>query len=284
MKCHMYMRYVDDCNIVCTPFPAGSEEKDGKVIVQEDVVDEQRIPNDRRTAEIVQRVANSICEFIQVEVDYPSAHTNRHMTILDLEVCMMRDVIRYRHYRKKMTNPLVIHRRSAMPMKVKRVCLANEVIRILRNTSRDAPVEVKRFFLSEFSQRMRMSGYPEQFRKEIIEGGLKGYEKQLKRNDEGECPLHRPKGYRTEERRREKMVKKRSWYKPYESVIFCPPTPGGELAKRMRRITQNVSERHNINVKVVERAGVKLRSQLTKDANKVGCRNRDNCIVHRNGG
>ena len=284
-RCYMYMRYVDDCNIVCTPFPRGSEEKDGKVIVHEEGNAEERsVCSDQRTAEIVQRLANRICEGIQVEVDYPSAHENLHMPILDLEVCVKDGVVVYRHYRKKMTNPLVIHQRSAMPMRIKRVCLANEVIRIMRNTSKDAPEEVKKFFLSEFSQRLRMSGYSERFRKDIIRAGIRGYEKQVKRDEEGQCPLYRPKGYRMEERQEEKIVKRRSWYKPFDSVIFCPPTPGGELAMRMRRVTQEVAERHDIKVRVVERAGVSLRSQLAKEDSRVGCRDRESCIVHRNGG
>ena len=284
-KCHMYLRYVDDGNMVCTPIPVGSREKDGKVVIENNESErEVNVPDDRRTAEIVQKIANSICDFIQVEIDYPTAHENLHMPILDLEVTMEDDRVMYRHYRKKVANPLVIHQKSAMPSRIKRTCLANEVIRMLRNTSRDAPDEVKRFFLSEFSQRMRMSGYPEQFRKEILVAGLKGYEKQLKRHDDGVCPLHRPKGYRMEERQNEKMVKRRSWYKPFDTVVFCPPTPGGMLAKRMREVTQEVSERHNLKVKIVERAGVSLKSQLTMSADGVRCHSREDCIVHRNGG
>ena len=284
-KCHMYMRYVDDGNIICTPFPVGSKESDGKIRVQEgDRESDISVPDDRRTAEIVQKVANSICDFIQVEVDYPTAHDNLHMPILDLEVAMKEDKVMYRHYRKRVANPLVIHQKSAMPSKVKRTCLTNEVIRIMRNTSRDVPDEVRRFFLSEFAQRLRMSGYPEQFRREILVAGLKGYDKQVRKSDNGECPLHRPKGYRMEERRRKKMIKRRAWYKPFDTVLFCPPTPRGQLAKRLRDVTQEVSERHGLKVKVVERSGRSLRSQLTSKGSKVMCRNVRDCIVHRNGG
>ena len=282
-KCYMYLRYVDDGNIVCTPFPVGSREKDGKVVIEKGGEGGLNVPDDRRTAEIVQRIANSICDFIQVEIDFPTAHENQHMPILDLEVAMKDDKVMYRHYRKKIANPLVIHQRSAMPSKIKRTCLTNEVIRIMRNTSRDAPDEVKKFFLSEFSQRMRISGYPERFRKETLVAGLKGYEKQLKRNDDGVCPLHRPKGYRVNERQKEKIAKKRIWYKPYDTVIFCPPTPRGELAKRMREVTQEVTECHGIKVKIVERAGKSLKSQLTRSGSEGRCRNRE-CIVHRSGG
>ena len=113
---------------------------------------------------------------------------------------------------------------------------------MMRNISSDEGEEVRKFFLSDFAHRMRMSGYPEQFRREIIVAGVRGYEKQVERNDKGECPLHRPKGFRKEERTQEKAIKKRAWYKPSDAVVFCPSTPEGELARRMRRITQDVKE------------------------------------------
>ena len=55
-----------------------------------------------------------------------------------------------------------------MPGRAKRVSLVQEVVRILRNTKEDLPAEVKNNFLSEFSLRMKLSGYSEQFRYEVI--------------------------------------------------------------------------------------------------------------------
>ena len=206
------------------------------------------------------------------------------MPILDVEVAVKENAIRYRYYRKEMANPLVIHQKSAMPEKVKRRCLSNEVMRILRNTSREQPQEVKKFYLSEFSQRMRMSGYSERFRREIMVSGIRGYERQLKDSDDGVCPMHRSRGYRKEERMKEKYMKKRSWYKPCDAVLFCPSTPRGELAKRMRKVTTDVSERHGIRVKVVERAGVDIRTQLMGRKEGERCHSREDCFVHSNGG
>ena len=287
-RCHMYMRYVDDGNVICTPFPSDCELIEGKVVRQQHNEgsgnERQVIPDDRNTAEIVKQIANSVCDFIQVEIDFPSAHESRHMPILDVEVTIVENAIRYRHYRKEIANPLVIHHKSAMPEKVKRKCLSNEVIRMMRNTSREQPEEVRKFFLSDFSQRMRMSGYQEKFRREIITSGMRGYERMLRNNDEGVCPLHRSKGYRKEERMKEKYVKKRSWYKPCDAVLFCPSTPRGELAQRMRKVTNEVSERHRMKVKVIERGGVSIKNQLMRRKDKNRCRNREECIVHGNGG
>ena len=286
-ECFMYMRYVDDGNMVCTPFPIGCKVEDGSIIVPDSSAEEDDMmqsPPDRRTAEIIQCLANSICEFIQMEIDYPSAHESHHMPILDLEVAMVEDKIRFRHYRKTMANPLVIHQRSAMPQKVKRACLTNEVIRILRNTSSELPNEVKKFFVSDFSHRMRASGYPESFRREIILSGIKGFEKQVKRDVNGECPLHRPKGYQRDKRDNEKALKRRAWYRPFDSVFFCPTTPGGELAKRIRGVTRDVAERTGMSIKVVERGGVSLKSQLRSRRSNNICPDANECVIHKSGG
>ena len=286
-ECQMYLRYVDDGNIVCTPFPPGSKIEGDSVVVQgRDGISAENgeRPADKRTAEIVKIIANSLCEFIQVEIDYPSAHEAVRMPILDLEVAVVRGKVVYRHYRKRMANPVMIHQRSAMPQKVKRACLTNEVLRMMRNISSDEGEEVRKFFLSDFAHRMRMSGYPEQFRREIIVAGVRGYEKQVERSDKGECPLHRPKGFRREERTQEKAIKKRAWYRPSDAVLFCPSTPGGELARRMRRITQDASERTGLRVRIVERGGVSIQSQLVRRENQGMCRNTNDCVIHKSGG
>ncbi len=49
---------------------------------------------------------------------------------------------------------------------------------------------------------MKESGYSAQFRQEVIECGVKGYEKQVERDRKRECPLHRHKGYEFKERQR----------------------------------------------------------------------------------
>ena len=59
-----------------------------------------------------------------------------------------------------------------MPGRAKRVSLVQEVARILRNTKQYLPAEVRKSFLSEFSLRMKLSGYSEQLRYEVISSGV----------------------------------------------------------------------------------------------------------------
>ena len=63
------------------------------------------------------------------------------------------------YYRKPMANPLLMMEMSAMPAKVKRTTMVQEVVRILRNIRPGLPQEVTTKHLDYFCQRMKASGY-----------------------------------------------------------------------------------------------------------------------------
>ena len=186
-----------------------------------------------------------------------------------------------------MANNLVLMERSAMPMRMKRVCLTQETIRILRNTKKELPETVKNKLLSEFSSRMRDSGYSDKMRREVIESGVKGYEKQVSRDEIGECPLHRPKGYMNEERQKQKQLNRNAWYRPFDTVLFCPPTPKGQLAKQLRAIAHRTSEEMPMKIKIVEKAGISMKTLLPGLQITEKCQNNNNktdCFIHKNDG
>ena len=108
------------------------------------------------------------------------------------------------------------------------------------------------------------------------------YEKLLKRALEGTCPLYRPKGYKEEERRRKKQIRKRSWYKPFSTILFCPPSPNSELAQELRKNAKEETENKGWSVKVVERAGVKLLYQLPGLKEPSVC-SKEDCFLHTTG-
>ena len=115
----------------------------------------------------------------------------------------------------------------------------------------------------------------------MIEEGVRAYEKQLERAERGEIPLYRPKGYEEEERIRKKMRSKSSWCKPFDTVVFIPPTPDGELAKRIRKVAKELGK-DEIKVKVVEEAGKKLRTILPGMTKETNC-GRVDCLMHSMG-
>jgi len=169
---------------------------------------------------------------------------------------------------------------SAMPKKMKIMTLVQEVVRILRNTSAELDKGVKVGFLNELSRRMKISGYPEQIRLDVIKSGIETYEKQRERDRTGICPMYRPKTYKQKERKKKKEINKVSWQRPYETVLFCPPTPNSALANKLRNITKKESM---VKIKVVERAGKCIERMLPGLQEERRC-GREDCFIHKTGG
>ena len=128
-------------------------------------------------------MANTIAESIQWEEATPSKSPGGKLPILDLQ-CWSEEKpggskVFYEFYRKPMANKLIMMYQSAMPERIKRTTLSQEVIRILRNCHPDLPWKQKLVHLNKLTERMRDSGYPEKIREEVIEYGLQGYERML---------------------------------------------------------------------------------------------------------
>ena len=99
----------------------------------------------------------------------------------------------------------------------------------LRNTRRTLPWKVSANILTEFSLRMKWSGYNSIYRGEVIKAAVVGYDRLLEKVDGGERPLHRPREWNATERRKKKLLSKAAWYRPADVVLFVPATPGSEL-------------------------------------------------------
>ena len=70
---YMMLFYVDDVNLAVEEMPPGSRFINGKVeVVEVEVERDRAIPGDERTAKVIKALANSICETVQMEVDFPS--------------------------------------------------------------------------------------------------------------------------------------------------------------------------------------------------------------------
>ena len=91
--------YIDDENIACEAFPPGSRLINGKiVIVEEEIENDRLIPGDKRTAAILLEISNSISDFIKLTADYPSKNENGWMPILDLQVKTVNNKIIHKFY------------------------------------------------------------------------------------------------------------------------------------------------------------------------------------------
>ena len=247
MKVLLYLRYVDDINIVVKNMAARVESDK---------------PKDEANMLFVQQIANTIDPSIQVTIDYPSRHSDVKMPILDLKVWPSQEqdpetrevsvTIMHEHYHKEVGSRAVVNAKSALPHKMKRTIHTQEIIRILRNCSRQLPWEVTRAHIEEYVTRMQFSGYTRDFRAEVVRSALSAYDCMVKRDADGEEPLYRPKGWKKVERVKARRARKDDWFRERkgkgehdnESVVFVPATPGGVMRKRY--------------VEAIEKAGVKI--------------------------
>ena len=276
----MYKRLVDDVNMV---------------VRKRGVNDDRQM--DKENMEYVQSIANEIHHSIQVTIDYPSKNERGKIPILDLNVWMSTNYnevdhrttvnIMHEYYYKEVATKAVINSRAAVPEKMKRTVLTQEIIRILRNCSKLLPWEEVCKHVEEFSMRMQYSGYNETYRAQVVKSALHAYDTMLDKDQRGEEPLYRPREWRKVERAMERRAKKSEWFKgtkkkKNETVIFVPTTPGGELRKRyLEKI-----EEAKIKIAVAEVPGRSLKKRLQRSDPFKGrkCEDPDKCMVCMGGG
>ena len=283
MDVMMYKRLVDDINMVLRRRWGGD--------------DHGVEPLDMRNMGFVQEVANEVLSSIQVTTDYPSKNINRKMPILDLSVWMETQFdqethevnvnVLHEYYSKEVSSKAVIDARSAVPWKMKRTVLTQEVIRILRNCSRRLPWREVCKHVEGFSVRMQFSGYTETFRAQVVRSALCAYDKMIEKDERGEELIYKPREWRRVEREEGRRKKKSDWFKgaekeKNESVIFVPSTPRGELR---RRFLESI-KKAGVKVAVAEVPGrsVKRRVQRSDPFQDDVCGDEEKCMICRHGG
>ena len=146
--------------------------------------------------------------------------------------------------------------------------MTQECLRRLRNTKVELGLEVQKKHLNLFMIKLKNSGYSEKFRKEILNSALNAFEKMLDDDKAGVKPLYRSKSWNQEERKKAKLNKRQDWWNKenskvqYKSVLFVTPTPGGVLAREIRKREAELNRHSGERIKVVERAGMKIKDIL----------------------
>ena len=302
---HLYKRYIDDQNMAGKPLQPGTKWKEGPwasglgkmVMMEEKVEEDSLVPAAVRTMTELRKMADTIHPMIQLEEDHQFNHHDRKLPILDIKVWVIeleaddedeeqkRSKLRWQYYRKPMSNWLLIPANSAMAMSIKRTSLTQYGLRILRNTSLELSWDLKAEMLSEFSERMRDSGYREKFRYETMQSILKGWDKMVAEQERGGRPINRPRNFEEKKRREEKWRKKANWFKTggYTTVLFCPWTPNGELARRWKEVEERGAATRGWRYKVIEQSGRPISSILCTNPWAGPCEAED-CFVCRTGG
>ena len=273
--------YVDDDFLVFEFLPPGTRwcAESKMMEVNQDLVEvDLEEKEDVRTMREVSKMADSICPVLKTTFDCPGLQESQKMPLLNLQVWVERveqegggsewEVL-WEYYRKPCSTRTVMLARSAMSDRIKRSSLTQEAIQILRNCSRSLPWESRAAHLSDFSLRMKLSGYTAKYREAVITSALSAWEKQLELDRSGECPLYRPRSWRKDERSKKKEMKKQGWFrqlggKSNDFALFCPSSPGGRLAEKWKQVVEEMRESSGglIKAYVAEKTGVPISALL----------------------
>ena len=155
---------------------------------------------------------NSICGWLVLTMETEDMFKGKLPT-LDLEIWVdQENRFMYQYYEKPMIPNTVLHRRSAMPEGTRRATLNQELIRRMVNTSEQVPMDTRLEIIDKYAGKLLNSEYPLDQTRNIIIGGLKGYERLLSLSRDIENPkwkpLHLSAGWNSRNRRIAKLRSK----------------------------------------------------------------------------
>ena len=159
-------KYVDDVQTVLESVGMGIRWNDDKLCWQENwqLEDEKsgRTHSDV-TLEAFKDMANSIKDYIQFTVDKPSENASLKVPILDLQVWLEQNgkgewILMNEFYEKEIASKLYMKKKSAVSERSKMTTLSQEVLRIMKNTCRQVPIECRKEILEEMMLKMERSG------------------------------------------------------------------------------------------------------------------------------
>ena len=253
----LYSRYVDDGNIVVKCQPDNPDE-------------EYEIDRERKEKEIMEKIkiiANSIHDSISVKVDYPSNHANKRLPILDTEMWIKeiqvnetkKHQILYSYYEKEMSSKYLIHKKSALPNQAKINILANELIRVMKNTSTQVKEAEKQRNIQHFINKMQFSEYGKEERIHVYCKAKKIFKEKIANS---EIFPHKDKFRKLNELAQKRQNPRKTWYneRKYKSTFYVDATPHSHLAKKCQRILDNCG----IPIKVFEKTGDTIQNLLVK--------------------
>ena len=229
-------RYMDDIRIWCHAIRLGWRLVDGVLMFsskwrQEER--EERITPLQKTTKILEELMNSICGWLVLTMETEDMFKGKLPT-LDLEIWVDKDnMFMYHYYEKPMIPDTVLHRRSAMPEGTRRATLNQELIRRMVNTSELVPMNTRLEIIDKYAGKLLNSEYPLDQTRNIIIGGLKGYERLLSLSrDVGNPkwkPLHLSAGWNSRNRRIAKLRSKDNWYK---GKVEVEPPGASEMGQK----------------------------------------------------
>ena len=184
--------------------------------------------SNKLTMEVFVAIANSIFPSIQFTCDVPEDHPNGMVPMLDFQIWNTtvvdlsykygyKDMIDHVFYEKDTASAKVMEYESAAPIRSKIVTLSQEIIRLMRNTSRRTLTSTRVEILTRFIKKLKLSKYPNSICQEVLEAGLKGYFRMVGDEINGKDRVNREAGVGLRDREMNKILGKANWFEPTHS-------------------------------------------------------------------
>ena len=198
-------KYVDDCEVVTENLAPGSRW-DGEQITTHEKDIAHDLDNNVAlygvTMEVWKEMASNIIPGLKFTTDYCSKSSGGTVPMLDFQLWKINEVdpedpsksrqaLRYSFYEKPLANPKVMDSQSAMPHRIKIASLTQEGVRRLNNISRELDNKHKSKVLGIYMQKLRLSGYKQQTRANILECAVNTCRKKERAEILGIQPIHR---------------------------------------------------------------------------------------------
>ena len=158
------------------------------------VREDEKEPLDRRTMDILVKIADSIKSDLYFEGDCCSNNPDGYLPVLDLKMktVLITEMVEnkapvsyyqvlFKFYKKEVARKSLMAANTAMAERIRRETMANELMRRLFNTLPNLPGSEEDTIeaLDEFMVEMKTSGYSENFRKETLTNSILGYKRKL---------------------------------------------------------------------------------------------------------
>ena len=179
-------RYMDDLFVFIYALKVGWRWEGKELCWWEEWAEEDQESgkNDLESSCEIFRVSmNQVYDFLNFTIESEMNVRDRRLPTLDFKSWVdERNLILYTFFEKPTSSNQMIHRESALPENIKMQTLNWEVVRRMQNTSELLPIEEREAVLDDLSQKLANSGYNLNKTRQILVGGLSGYEKRVRRS------------------------------------------------------------------------------------------------------
>ena len=131
---------------------------------------------------------------------------------------------------------------SAHSDKMKMAELVEDGLQRLRNYSQGLEWEKKRLVMASYAMKLKRSGYPLTIRHQVIKTVCLKYDKMCEDERNGVRPIHRPRNWKSKERRLEKERKLTRWHQTEQDKVSAPQLFQTRTIKFLTFLSQNLCQ------------------------------------------